>query len=148
MQRHPRFKSFVLDNKQLGPSAPFAQTSIGKLVIEVLLSTDAVNALLGAIDAAPARPPHPALDRHLLPVLGPAALDDSVKILCGRVVRQVVEHLGGRHVRKGVPITVASVFANGSVYVLPSTRRGKFGPAERLAWVEEQLAVYPSLSAA
>ncbi len=140
MRRHPRFKSFVLDYSQLGPSAPFARTPEGRSVIDVVLSTGAVDAVLGAIDSSPARPPHPALDRHLLPVIGSAALDDGVKILCGRVVRQLVEHLGGRHVRKGVSITVASVFANGSIYVLRSTRRGKFNAAERKAWVEEQLA--------
>jgi hypothetical protein len=47
-------------------------------------------------------PRNPALDRYLLPVIGLAELDDNVKQLSGRVLRQVVEHLGGQHERKGL----------------------------------------------
>ena len=137
MQRHPWLAKFALNYLLLGPLAAFARSALGQQVIEVILSRDAVTALVGAIDAAPARPPQPALDRYLLPVIGLAALDDNVKMLSGRVIRQLVEFLGGQHQRKGVPITVASVFANGSIYTLPTTKRGKFDAANRRAWAEQ-----------
>lgn len=106
---------------------------------EVILSRDALAAVIGAIDAAPARPPQPALDRYLLPTIGLAALDDKVKQLSGRILRQVVEHLGGQHERKGVPVNVASAYANRSIYTLPTTKRGKLSAADRRAWAEQQV---------
>lgn len=143
MHRHPKLAKFVLNYQQLGPSASFARSALGQQLIEVILSRDAATAIVGAIDAAPARPPQPALDRYLLPTIGLAALDDNVKILAGRVIRQVVEHLGGEHKKKGVPVTVASVFANGSIYTLPNTKRGKLGSADRRAWAEQQIGAQP-----
>ena len=140
MQRHPWLTNFTINYQNLGPSVSFARSATGQLVTGVILSQEAVTAIVGAIDAAPARPPQPALDRYLLPVIGLAALDDNVKTLSGRVIRQVVEFLGGQRERKGVPVTVASVFANGSIYTLPSTKRGKLGAADRRAWAEHQLA--------
>jgi hypothetical protein len=140
MQRHPWLTNFVLNERQLGPAAAFARSALGQKVTEVVLSRDALTAVIGAIDAAPARPPQPALDRYLLPVIGLAALDDNVKQLSGRILRQVVEHLGGRHERKGVPVNVASAYANGSIYTLPTTKRGKLSAADRRAWAEQQVA--------
>ncbi|MBK1659856.1 hypothetical protein [Paracraurococcus ruber] len=138
--RHPSLSTFKLNHDRLGPSTALARSARGQQIIDTLLSRDAVTALVGAIDAAPSRPPQPALDRHLLAAIGLDALDDEVKILIGRIIRQIVEHLGGHHVRKGVPITVASIFANGSIYELPGTTRGKVAPADRRAWAEQQVA--------
>lgn len=138
--RHPALAGFQLNYAALGPAAPWARSPVGQRAIAVLESTGAVCALLGAIDAAPSRPPHPALDRYLIPVLRLAVLDDMTKTGTGRVIKQIVEFLGGRHVAKGVPVNVASAYANGSIYALPTTTRGHLTTAQRRAWVEEQIA--------
>jgi hypothetical protein len=136
VSRHRLLRRLILDYRKLGPSAPFA---LGQQVIEVVLSQDGTAAVIGAIDAAPSRPPQPALDRHLLPVIGLDALRDDVKILVGRVLRQVVEFLGGRHLRKGVPVTVTSTFANGAIYIFGDAERGAFGSDDRRAWAQRFL---------
>lgn len=138
--RHPALANFALDYAALGPAAGWARSAAGQRAIAAIESTGAICALLGAIDAAPSRPPHPALDRYLIPVLGLAVLDDMTKTGTGRVIKQIVEFLGGQHVGKGVPINVASAYANGSTYALPTTARGHQTTAQRRAWVEEQIA--------
>ena len=146
--RHPSFTKFSLNYGVLRASASLARSALGQRILEVMLSRDAVNAVIGAIEAAPTRPPFPALDRFLLPAIGLRAADDDVKILVGRILRQMIEHLGGAHVRSGVPITEASVFANGSIYSLPTTRRGRMNAAARRAWAERRIANFSQDEAA
>ena len=113
---HSRLTNFSVDYKNLGPSVTLAKGAAGQSLIKTLLSHDAICALIAVIDAAPSRPPHPALERYLSAGVGPAYSDDAMKVLCGRVVRQIVEELGGVWVRSGVPVKVTSKFANGSIY--------------------------------
>lgn len=44
-----------------------------------------------------------------------------MKKYAGRLVRYIVEHLGGGWVRRGVKITVASRYSSGSIYTFSST---------------------------
>ena len=140
---HRLLRAFTIDYSKLGPSAGIARMAIGQTVISTIMQTEAFSALLGAIEAASSRPPQPALDRYLIPALGPdVAASDEVKILSGRVIRQLIEHVGGWWVRSGVPIIEPSVFANGSIYSLPRRPRGKsMKAADRLAWAHEQADV-------
>jgi len=140
MSIHPDLSNFTIDFDRLGPSAPLARTALGQRVIECITNANAVVAVIGAIDAASTRPPLPALDRYLLNDIGVEAARDDVKILTGRIVRQIVEHLGGEHVRTGVEITEASIFTTGSIYRLPTTIRGRMNAADRRAWAERQVA--------
>ena len=146
--RHPSFLKFDIDYSLLGPSVTLAKSASGQQIIESMLSRDAVNAVIGAITVAPSRPPQPALDRYLLPVIGMRAADDDVKILVGRVLRQMIEYLGGTRIRPGVAVTVASVFANGSIYSLPTTRHGRMDAAARRVWAEQRIAELAKAEAA
>ena len=147
MKRHPWLHNFNVNYGGLGPSQKFAREKLGQSVIDVVLSETGFTALIGAIDAAPKRPPHPAFDRYLLEAIGLPALEEQVRILCGRLVRQAIEHVGGHHVRTGVPVNVASIFANGSIYSLPTTNHGKFDAAARHAWAVSVLAAAKPLAA-
>jgi hypothetical protein len=140
MERHPELANFRLNYAELGPSASLARSPDGQRLIEVIMSRDAVSAIRGAIDAAPSRPPQPALDRYLLPELELRAADDEMKKLGGRVVKQVVKHLGGQHEQKSVPITVQGICANGSTYSWSTTVRGRMLGAARRIWAEQWLA--------
>ncbi len=80
---HPWLAAFNLDYRRFGPLEAFARSERGRRVIEVVLSRDAVAAVVGAIDAAPERPPQPALDRYLLVALELDADDDGSQSACG-----------------------------------------------------------------
>lgn len=140
MSRHHLLTDFVLDINALGPSTGFARTATAQAISEILMSPEAFAAFLGAIDAASSRPPVPALDRYLLRFVGVEAASDAAKIYTGRILRQIVEHIGGEWVRSGVPITEPSIFANSSTYRLPGRSRGRLKAAERLAWAQEWIA--------
>lgn len=90
-------------------------TDTAKLT-SVLTSVDGVNRLIGSILSAPTRPPVVAVEALIFDALGAAAFGDESKKLIGRVVRQIVEHLGGRWVRRGVKTNVPSRFNRGSIY--------------------------------
>ncbi|MGI3902355.1 MAG: hypothetical protein ACRYGP_02730 [Janthinobacterium lividum] len=141
MPTHHLLPDFVLDTTKLGPSGGYARTAAGQGIFDVLTSTEPFAALIGAIDAASSRPPQPALDRYLLPAIGIEAASDPAKIFIGRVVRQLVEHIGGHWVRSGVAVTEPSIFANGSIYSLPGRDRGKLSAPERRLWAEEQIVL-------
>ena len=83
-----------------------------------LLSTSqfGVPLLIGAVVSAPSRPPVIALEPFVLRLVGPDGFQDEVKQYTGRVVRWIIEQLGGRWVRRGVKITVVSLSHTGSIY--------------------------------
>lgn len=141
---HPDLTDFQLDHGRLaGRSGPLARSAEGERLIEVLTSRDAVCAVVGAIDAYPNASPLPALHRYLLGHLGIVAADDEMKILAGRVLRQVIEHLGGTHVRSE-EIEVGGIFTSGAVYELPTTQRGQMDGKTRRDLAGQQLARNPS----
>lgn len=133
---HPLLTDFALDYDRLGPSEPFARTAMGQAIIDTLTSHDPVCALLAVIDAAPSRPPQPALDRYLIPVLGARAADDACKILEGRIIRQIAEHLGARFIRSDVTIIVPSACTSGSIYQWPGRQLGRMNATGRREWTE------------
>ncbi|HEY1605228.1 MAG TPA: hypothetical protein VGF77_06485 [Allosphingosinicella sp.] len=113
MQPDPNLSSFIPD---VGSFTALAGSPKGRTIIEVLTSVAGVNLLLGSILAAPSRPPVVAVERVLTFRLPENAFDDDTKRFIGRLIRKIVEHLGGRWVRKGVKITVPSTFSKGSIY--------------------------------
>jgi hypothetical protein len=141
---HPELANFQLDESKLaGRSGPLARSVEGQRLLEILKSRDAVCAVIGAIDADPDASPLPALHRYLVWHLGMIAADDEMKILAGRILRQIVEHLGGTHHPPKV-IAVGGIFTSGSVYDLPTTQRGPMDGDVRRRAAERQLAQEPN----
>ena len=113
MQPDPNLAAFVPD---VGSFKALANTSKGRIIVDVLTSTVGVNLIIGSVAAAPSRPPVVAVERVLAHHIGETSFDDDTKRFIGRLIRKVVEHLGGRWVRSGVKITVPSTFSKGSIY--------------------------------
>jgi hypothetical protein len=112
-QRDPNLRGLIFDH---GSFTSLAATATGQAIESILTSRAAVAALVGAISAAPSRPPQPAVEQFLADDAGNAAFENETKKMIGRMIRQIVEHLGGRWVRRGVPVTVKSSFSKGSIY--------------------------------
>ncbi len=85
-------------------------------LIAALTSVQGVNRLIGAILSAPSRPPVVAVESLIFETLGVNAFSLESKKMIGRVVRQIVEQLGGRWVRRGTKTTGQSRFNRGSIY--------------------------------
>jgi hypothetical protein len=81
-----------------------------------LTTIEAINRIIGSVQAAPSRPPVAAVESLLADHVGDEAFEDEAKKMIGRLVRQIVEHLGGRLVRRGVPLNIPSKFRKGSIY--------------------------------
>ena len=81
-----------------------------------LVSVQAVNRVIGSVSAAPSRPPVKAVESLLLEYVGEPAFADEAKKMVGRLMRQIIEYLGGNFVRRGVPLNVESRFTKGSIY--------------------------------
>lgn len=92
------------------------ESEAGQKVLEFLTSRLGVAVLMGAVIAAPSRPPVIATEPFIATLVGDAAFTDEMKKYTGRVVRQIVEHLGGKFVRRGVKVTVPSRYGSGSIY--------------------------------
>lgn len=100
---------------------PYSQVSAhesqaGQAIHDFLTSRVGVAVLIGAVLAAPSRPPIVAAEPFLAKFVGDAAFTVEMKKYAGRVVRQIIEHLGGTFVRRAVKITVPSRYGNGSIY--------------------------------
>jgi hypothetical protein len=113
MQPDPNLSDFVPD---VGSFKELAGTEKGRAIINVLISIAGVNRIVGSVASAPSRPPVVAVEHALTYQIGCDAFDDETKRFIGRMIRKIVEHLGGRWVRSGVKITVQSTFSKGSIY--------------------------------
>lgn len=113
MQPDPNLSDFLPD---VGSFKELAGTEKGQTIISVLISIAGVNRIIGSVAAAPTRPPVVAIEHALIHHIGTDAFDDDTKRFIGRMIRKIVEHLGGRWVRSGVKITVPSTFSKGSIY--------------------------------
>jgi hypothetical protein len=138
---HPLLHDFRLNEGRLGPSAGFAETPTGCRILSIMMTTPAFSALLGALEAAPSRPPQPALDRYILPAIGMEALTRDSRILVGRYIRQLAEHVGFKWLRSDVTLTVPASATTGAIY----TRTGEpvresMTEEERAAWAERRIA--------
>jgi hypothetical protein len=96
--------------------APAHDSEIGKAIYGFLTSRVGVAVLVGAVIAAPSRPPVIATEPFVHRLVGDAAFTDDMKKYTGRIVRFIIEHLGGRWVRRGVKVTVPSRYGSGSIY--------------------------------
>lgn len=95
-------------------------SATGQAIHDFIVSRTGTALLVGAVLAAPSRPPVVALEPFLVALLGDAAFTDEMKKYTGRLIRQVIEHLGGSFVRRSVRITVPSRYGSGSIYSLSS----------------------------
>lgn len=92
------------------------ESATGQTIHGFLTSRLGVAVLMGSVIAAPSRPPVIATEPFLAKLAGEAAFTDEMKKYTGRVVRQIIEHLGGAFVRRGVKVTVESRYGSGSIY--------------------------------
>jgi len=88
----------------------------GQAIHDFLTSRLGIGVLMGAVIAAPSRPPVIATEPFIAKLVGDAGFTDEMKKYTGRVVRQIIEHLGGQWVRRGVKVTVPSRYGSGSIY--------------------------------
>ena len=95
-----------------------ASSKTGKQIVEVLTSRIGVLMLLGSLVSAPSRPPICAIEPLIILKVEGSAFEDRMKQFTGRMLRQVIEHLGGSYVRKGVPVTIASNYRRSAIYSL------------------------------
>ena len=96
--------------------APAHDSATGQKIYNLLTSRLGVAVLVGAVVAAPSRPPVIATEPFILRLAGVEAFTDDMKKYTGRVVRFIIEQLGGRWVRRGVKVTVDSNYGSGSIY--------------------------------
>jgi len=101
-----------------GTHAPAFSQETGRKIYDLASSRFGVALLIGAVTSAPSRPPVVALEPLLLSEIGPAAFTDEMKKLTGRIVRFVIEHIGGRWERRGIKVSRNSRYKSGSVYSL------------------------------
>lgn len=113
LARDPNLEGFTPD---FGNFANVGTPEFRAQIALILTSVEAVNRIIGAVSAAPTRPPVAAIEQLLADHGGETAFDKEPKKMVGRLIRQIVEHLGGSFVRRGVPINVASRFKKGSIY--------------------------------
>jgi len=99
-----------------GSHTPAHESETGQAIYEFLLSRMGVAVLMGAVIAAPSRPPVIATEPFLEALVGEPAFTDEMKKYTGRLVRFIVEQLGGAWVRRGVKTTVDSRYGSGSIY--------------------------------
>lgn len=99
-----------------GSHAPARDSQTGQAIYDILTSRLGVAVLVGSVIAAPSRPPVIATEPFVAKIVGDAAFTDEMKKYTGRIVRQIIEHLGGQWVRRGVKVTVESRYGSGSIY--------------------------------
>lgn len=100
------------------------ETRLGQQAFELITSRVGVALLVGAICSAPSRPPIVAIEHLLAHRLGDEAFSDPMKQLIGRIVRYVIEHIGGEYQTRGVKISeeLPSRFKKGSTYTFPALK--------------------------
>lgn len=115
LQQDPNVKGMVFNP---GSHQKAFESPVGQEIYKAATSRFGVTALIGAITSAPSRPPVVALELLIFRLVGEDGFTDEMKKMTGRLVRFVVEHLGGRWVRRGVKTTVSSRYSSGSIYSL------------------------------
>jgi hypothetical protein len=99
-----------------GSHAPAHESPTGQAIYNILTSRLGIAVLVGSVIAAPSRPPVIATEPFVAKLVGDDAFTDEMKKYTGRIVRQIIEHLGGAWVRRGVKVTVNSRYGSGSIY--------------------------------
>ncbi len=123
LERDPNLADFAFD---AGSHASAYESETGQAIFKLLTSRVGVAMLIGAVCSAKSRPPVVGLEPLLVSEIGEAAFNDSMKRLTGRIVRYVVEHLGGRYGSRGVKVTedLNSHYKSGSTYSFESIEPG------------------------
>ena len=108
-----------------GSHAPAFQSETGQHIYDLLTSRIGVAMLVGAVCSASSRPPVVGTEPLLASQIGEPAFEDAMKRLTGRIVRYVIEHLGGKYETRGVKVTqtLHSHYASGSTYSFPNAVR-------------------------
>lgn len=112
-QPDPNMADFYFDPRSLVAAH---ESHVGQMIFGFLTSRAGSLLILGAVLAAPSRPPVVAAEPFLSTLIGEEAFTDEIKKYTGRLIRQIVEHFGGRFVRRGVKVTVPSRYGSGSIY--------------------------------
>ena len=115
LQRDPNLGD-IDDTFTAGSHAPAHASATGEAIFAFLTSRMGVAVIMGAVIAAPSRPPVIATEPFIAKLAGEEAFSDEMKKYTGRVVRVIVEQLGGKWVRRGVKVTVDSRYGSGSIY--------------------------------
>ena len=113
LQTDPNLSDFFFS---AGSHTPAYESPTGQSIYRFLTSRTGVVVLMGSVIAAPSRPPVIATEPFITKLVGVEAFTDEMKKYTGRVVRQIIEHIGGSFVRRGVKVTVDSRYGSGSIY--------------------------------
>ena len=115
LEEDPNF-SFMYGGLYFSSSDAAYASETGTLIRNFLTSRMGVALLMGAIIAAPSRPPIVAAEPFIAMLAGEGAFTDEMKKYTGKLLRAIVEKFGGRWVRRGVKVTVPSRYGTGSIY--------------------------------
>ena len=113
LQTDPNMSDLFFDP---GSHVSSYESEAGQAIHGFLTSRLGVAVLMGSVVAAPSRPPVIATEPFIAKLVGDAGFTDETKKYTGRLVRQIIEHLGGQWVRRGVKVTVPSRYGSGSIY--------------------------------
>lgn len=122
LQRDPNLADLSF---QAGSHSPAFESETGQRIYDLLTSRIGVAMLVGAVCSASSRPPVVGTEPLLASQIGEAAFSDEMKRLTGRIVRYIVEHIGGKYDTRGVKVTqtLASHYSSGSTYSFPNEVR-------------------------
>ncbi|MEC3950823.1 hypothetical protein [Sphingobium sp. HWE2-09] len=122
LQRDPNLADMPF---QAGSHSPAFESETGQRIFDLLTSRIGVAMLIGAVCSASSRPPVVGIEPLLASQIGEPAFEDAMKRLTGRIVRYIIEHIGGKYETRGVKVTqaLASHYSSGSTYSFPAEVR-------------------------
>ena len=123
LERDPNLADLVFE---AGSHSTAFESEVGQRIFELLTSRLGVAMLIGAVCSAQSRPPVVGIEPLLASEIGDAAFEDPMKRLTGRIVRYIVEYIGGKYGSRGVKVTedLGSHYKSGSTYSFDAGIRG------------------------
>jgi hypothetical protein len=124
LERDPNLKDFD-EHFDAGAHSPAFETEVGQHIYDLLTSRIGVAMLIGAVCSASSRPPVVGTEPLLASQIGEDAFADDKKRLTGRIIRYIIEYIGGRYETRGIKVTKAlnSHYSSGAIYSFPETVR-------------------------
>ena len=113
LEKDVNLATFVFDP---GHFKSIYEAETGQQIERAITSRIGVALLIGAICAAPSRPAVTATEWLLARQCNGEAFEDEHKKMTGRMIRQIVEHIGGAYVRRGIKINIPSQYGSGAIY--------------------------------
>ncbi|MBS1301128.1 hypothetical protein [Loktanella sp. SALINAS62] len=113
LEQDPNLSKFNFDP---GSFRNIYESETGRDIEKALTSHVGIACLIGAIAAAPTRPAVVSTEWIVEHRCDHIAFEDEYKKMTGRMIRQIVEHIGGKFVRRGVRINVESRYGSGAIY--------------------------------